>query len=61
MTILEVIMPNMFSAGSSAVGYLYQIRYALYLILKKIDLEISIERLDDVAFESEGSPIELLQ
>lgn len=54
-------MPNMFSAGSSAVGYLYQIRYALYLILKKIDLEISIERLDDVAFESEGSPIELLQ
>ncbi|CEG31044.1 ABC-three component system protein [Peribacillus simplex] len=54
-------MPNMFSAGSSAVGYLYQVRYALYLILKKIDLEISIEKLDDVAFESQGTPIELLQ
>lgn len=54
-------MPNMFSAGSSAIGYLYQIRYALLMILKNNDKDISIENLDDVEFEIEGTPVELLQ
>ncbi|MBM7620180.1 hypothetical protein JOC95_002033 [Bacillus tianshenii] len=54
-------MTNPFSAGSSAVGYLYQIRYALLMIMKKHPVDISIENLDDIEFEREGTPIELLQ
>lgn len=57
-----------FDATSSFVGYLYQVRYALLLALKKIDdvddpdnCFISIEKLDDVAFEESGTPSELLQ
>lgn len=55
------IMPDQFSAGGSALGYLYQARFSLYLILEKMDYELSFERLDDVAFENNGSPVELLQ
>ncbi|WP_298472780.1 ABC-three component system protein [uncultured Psychrobacillus sp.] len=54
-------MSNMFSAGNSAIGYLYQIRYALLMILKNNDKDISIENLDDIEFGKEGTPIELLQ
>ncbi|MGG0935498.1 ABC-three component system protein [Brevibacillus centrosporus] len=54
-------MPDQFSAGSSALGYLFQARFSLHLILQKMDSELSIERLDDVAFEDNGAPIELLQ
>lgn len=58
-------MSSQFSASEQLVGYLYQIRYALLILLKKIKdeptLELSIERLDDVAFEREGEPVELLQ
>ncbi|WP_428910711.1 ABC-three component system protein [Niallia sp. Krafla_26] len=56
-------MSSQFSAGSSAVGYIYQVRFALYLILKdeNLDKEVSIERLDDVAFEENGTPSELIQ
>lgn len=56
-------MSNQFSASSSAVGYIYQVRYALYLILKdeNLEKEVSIERLDDVAFEEGGTPAELIQ
>jgi hypothetical protein len=52
-----------FSASSSAIGYIYQVRYALYLILQDINYEkeVSIERLDDVAFEEGGTPRELIQ
>ncbi|MCB0213442.1 MAG: hypothetical protein KDJ52_29130 [Anaerolineae bacterium] len=51
-----------FSAGPQALGYLYQIRYALYLILNSPEeLELSIESLDDIVFEENGSPQELLQ
>ncbi len=59
---------NIFDATPSALGYIYQVRYALYLALKKIadtndpdDCFISIEKLDDIAFEEKGEPIELLQ
>ena len=59
---------NIFDATPSALGYIYQVRYALFLALKKIeeandpdDCFISIEKLDDIAFEEKGDPIELLQ
>ena len=48
-----------FSAGPQA---LYQTRYALHLILNsREDLGLSIESLDDIVFEENGSPQELLQ
>lgn len=57
--------PGQFSAAASAAGYLYQARLGLALALPHVNastgVEISIELLDDVAFEREGSPIELLQ
>ena len=53
------------SAAESAVGYIYQVKWALYELLSKSrsrpDNAISLERLDDVAWESEGTPQELLQ
>lgn len=63
-------MPNTdtFDASASALGYIYQVRYALLLSLKRIgqvddpdNCFISIEKLDDIAFESSSDPIELLQ
>lgn len=56
-------MSSQFSAGNSAIGYIYQVRYALYLILKDENLEkdVAIERLDDVSFEENGTPQELIQ
>src|SRR4051812_4645958 len=55
-------------ATPSALGYLYQCRYALLLALHRdddADLHVAIEKLDDVAFirdSGEGAtPIELLQ
>lgn len=54
--------PN-FSAAPSALGYLYQIRYALVLLLEAKDPNtmVSIEKLDDVAFEEGGDPTQVLQ
>ena len=56
---------NTHEARASAVGYLFQCRYALYAGLRAIPenprLEISIEKLDDVAFETQGEPTELIQ
>ncbi|UQZ84565.1 hypothetical protein SK3146_03820 [Paenibacillus konkukensis] len=51
-----------FSANAQALGYFYQARYALYMLLKSNpDLHISIEKLDDISFEKEGTPTELIQ
>jgi hypothetical protein len=51
-----------FSASASASGYLYQARYALWLLLgAEPDDELSIEQLDDIAFEKEGTPTQLIQ
>ncbi len=52
-----------FSAAPSALGYLFQIRYALVLLLESKEPEsmISIEKFDDVAFEEQGEPTQLLQ
>lgn len=54
-----------FTAADPALGYLYQVRCALMWSLQRLrteaTFEISIEALDDVAFENKGSPEELLQ
>ncbi|GLR67837.1 hypothetical protein GCM10010909_25180 [Acidocella aquatica] len=54
-----------FSAAPSAAGYLYQARLALALCLKYVNVdtgvEVGIERLDDVSFETDGTALELLQ
>jgi len=56
---------NQFSASDSALGYLYQARLALLWSLKRLkadsDFLVSLETLDDVTFESKGTPDELLQ
>jgi hypothetical protein len=55
-------MSGQFSANASALGYFYQARYALLLLLgADVDAEMSLERYDDIAFEQEGTPKELLQ
>ncbi|TDX44477.1 ABC-three component system protein [Orenia marismortui] len=56
-------MSDTFNAGAAALGYFYQARYALFLLMKNhCDYnELSIERFDDVAFENKGTPKELIQ
>jgi hypothetical protein len=54
-----------FPATASAVGYLYQCRYALLESLRRLRREeqfmVSIEILDDVVFEPDGKLPDLLQ
>lgn len=54
-----------FSARDAIVGYLFQVRLALLWALRKAatnsDFSVALETLDDVVFESEGEPTELLQ
>lgn len=56
---------NKFDATASMVGYLYQCRFALFKAIRATrdapGADISIERFDDVAFEQNGEPIELIQ
>ena len=56
---------NTHEASASAAGYLFQCRYALYAGLRAIpnapQLGISIEKFDDVGFEAQGEPTELIQ
>ena len=56
---------NSHGAAGSALGYLYQCRYALFAGLRALtdtpELLISIEKFDDVGFESHGDPTELIQ
>lgn len=58
-------MSQKYSASASATGYLYQCRYALLAGLQAIkskpELQISIEKFDDIAFETGGIPVELVQ
>lgn len=55
-------MTGDFSAGPSALGFFYQARYALLLLLRNdSDYEMSLESLDDIVFERAGNPVELLQ
>lgn len=54
-----------FSATDATLGYLYQVRLALLSSLQRLAKEESfavyLETLDDVVFEQDGSPLELLQ
>lgn len=54
-----------YSAAPSALGYLYQVRYALLESLRRLrkgqQFVVSIETLDDVVFEQDGKAPELLQ
>ena len=56
---------SLYSAPQSAAGYLYQARIALVGALRYayVDsgIEIAIEKFDDVSFEKDGNPLELLQ
>ncbi len=54
-----------FSAADAALGYLYQVRLALLSALERVSRDetfaVYLETLDDVVFEADGSPAELLQ
>lgn len=56
---------NPHGAAASALGYLFQCRYSLLAGLLALpdtpELLISIEKFDDVAFEVNGEPTELIQ
>lgn len=55
-------MTTGFSAGSQALGYLYQARYALFLALSNPEeYDFSIESLDDIHSAEDGTPRELFQ
>ncbi len=53
------------SAQASLIGYLYQCRLALFEALKRTktnpNLTVAIETLDDVVFETDGMPSEIVQ
>lgn len=53
------------SAADSALGYLYQVRAALLSSIKRLgkdeEFSLYLETLEDVVFDVEGSPLELLQ
>lgn len=59
------MLDNPHGAAASALGYLFQCRYALLVGLRAVpdtpQLLISIEKFDDVAFEANGEPTELIQ
>ena len=50
-------------ASYQILGYLYQVRYALALLMQNDnqELQISIEKFDDVAFSKDGEPLQLIQ
>lgn len=56
---------NTHEASAAATGYLFQCRYALLAGLRAIpespQLEISVEKFDDVGFEANGEPTQLIQ
>ena len=55
-------MPN-HQAPGQMLGYLYQVRYALVLLLANDDenQQISIEKFDDVAFSNDDTPAKMIQ
>lgn len=52
---------NIFSAESSLLGYLYQLRLALLLTIQRDDEKVFIESLDDVALANADGKLELVQ
>lgn len=58
-------MPDQFSAQDPALGYLYQIKYALWLLLEAgredQGIEIAIENLDDIEIIKDDNELKLIQ
>lgn len=56
-------MMSTHQASEQMLGYLYQVRYALVLLLKNDNEnhQISIERFDDVAFSQDDTPKQMIQ
>src|SRR5437763_1602187 len=58
-------MTDQFSAQDPALGYLYQIKYALWLLLEAgkedQEIEIAIENLDDIEIVKDGNELKLIQ
>lgn len=56
---------SQYSAAASLLGYIYQCRLALLESLKRLksdpNIAVSIESLDDVVFEKNGTPTEVIQ
>lgn len=54
-----------YSAAASMLGYFYQCRLALYETVVRLrtspDVVVSVETLDDVVFEKNGKPAEIIQ
>lgn len=51
------------NVSGQMLGYLYQVRYALNLLLESNDpsYQISLEKFDDIAFDRDGTPVQLIQ
>ena len=60
-----VVMTEQFSAQDPALGYLYQIKYALWLLLEAgredQGIEIAIENLDDIEIVKDDNELKLIQ
>jgi hypothetical protein len=56
-------MSSQFSAKPSALGYLYQVRYALFLLLSmpESEMQLYIEAMDDIDLHLDAQPLELIQ
>jgi hypothetical protein len=58
-------MSSQFDATASMLGYLFQVRLALLDSLGRLravgSFSVALETFDDVAFQAQGSPLELLQ
>ena len=58
-------MTEQFSAQDPALGYLFQIQYALWLLLEAgrdgQEIEIAIEKLDDIDIKKDGNEFQLVQ
>ncbi len=56
-------MTTTFSAGPQAIGYLHQVRYALYALLRESrdDVAVIVEGLDDIEIQTAQGPIRLDQ
>ena len=51
------------NAPGQMLGYLYQVCFALNLLLESDDpsYQISLEKFDDIAFDKDGTPVQLIQ
>ena len=54
---------GLYNAAGQMLGYLYQVRYALNLLLESEEpgYQISLEKFDDIAFDRDGTAVQLIQ